>query len=397
MNKNAMAHAGGALAAVARRGAWRLVLGASGGLRVEGRPPDRPCVLVANHASHADTAALFAALPARRRPVVAAAADYWFARSGRAAVCRMLVGGFPVRRSGGGSADLAVAERMLEAGRDVIIYPEGTRSRDGSIGEFHSGASRLAARTGAPLVPVGIAGTRELLPAQGRVRRSRVTVRIGAPINEFNAAREAVAGLVAAPSRHRQLPRMRPDSRLRQALARLARSRLGLAVTAGWAFAEALSWPLLPEYVVCILVLACPRATLRLALASVAGSLVGGTVMYALAVHGATPPAPLTTPRMYATTAAQVADEGARAVRHQPLSGIPYKVYATAAGEARVGLPGFVGASATARGSRILIVGLVAGLVGVAVHRWRRWYPLYLTLFVTGFGVAFAAVVASWK
>jgi 1-acyl-sn-glycerol-3-phosphate acyltransferase len=183
-------------AAAVRRGGWRLVLGASGGLRIHGRPPEQPCVLVANHSSHADTAALLAALRARRRPMVAAAADYWFSRADRALVCRTLVAGFPVRRGGGGSADLTTADRLLAGGHDVIIYPEGTRSRDGAIGDFRSGAARLAARTGAPLVPVAISGTGRLLPAHGRVRRTRVVVRIGAPVTEPAAARDAVAALL---------------------------------------------------------------------------------------------------------------------------------------------------------------------------------------------------------
>jgi 1-acyl-sn-glycerol-3-phosphate acyltransferase len=191
------------IAAVVRHTFWRLVIAGAGGLRVDGQLPGQPCVLVANHSSHADTAALIAALPARRRPVSAAAADYWFKRPVRAAICRTLAGAFPVRRDGGGSADLASAAAMLAAGSDVIVYPEGTRTRDGSIGRFHSGAERLARQAGAPLVPVGIVGTRDLLPVHGRLRRGRVAVRVGAPAPDIAAARAAVAELAAAPTRHR--------------------------------------------------------------------------------------------------------------------------------------------------------------------------------------------------
>jgi 1-acyl-sn-glycerol-3-phosphate acyltransferase len=192
-------------AALARKALWRMVLTVTGGLRARGVPrlPDGPCVIVANHNSHADTAALIAALPARRRPAVAAAADYWFGgapRDPRAALsgtglrpwaCQALCGAFPVRRGGGGTADLEGAARLLAAGRDVVIYPEGSRSRHGSIGEFRHGAARLAVLSGVPLVPVGITGTRELLPATGtgvRRRRSTVTVRIGMPVHPGTAA-----------------------------------------------------------------------------------------------------------------------------------------------------------------------------------------------------------------
>jgi len=174
-----------------RRILWRAVLTGTGGMRHSGELPHGPCVLVANHCSHADTAALLAALPARRRPVVAAAADYWFGPGThggpaqcvlRAITCRALCAGFPVRR-GGGSADLTAAVAYLAAGHDVIIYPEGTRSRDGATGGFRGGAARLAEAAGVPLVPVGIAGTRDLLPPGGRLRRSKVGVLIGTALS----------------------------------------------------------------------------------------------------------------------------------------------------------------------------------------------------------------------
>ena len=180
-----MSRASGAGAA-ARMALWRTVLTLTGGLRVHGAAglPPGPCVIVANHSSHADTAALIAALPARRQPAVAAAADYWFRGGLRPAICRGLCAAFPVRRSGGGSTDLAAAVRLLAAGHDVIVFPEGTRSRDGQTGDFHRGAARLAAAAGAPLVPAGISGTRTLLPPGGpaRPRRTAVTVRFGPPL-----------------------------------------------------------------------------------------------------------------------------------------------------------------------------------------------------------------------
>jgi len=186
------------LAAGARRELWRTVLTLMGGLRVQGVPrmPGSPCVIVANHRSHADTAALLAALPAGRRPAVAAAADYWFRGALRPRICRALCAAFPVRRRGGGSADLASAARLLAAGHDVIVFPEGTRSRDGRTGRFHRGAACLAAAAGVPLVPAGISGTGTLLPPDGagrRLRRGMVIVRIGAPVNVAEMA-ERLAG-----------------------------------------------------------------------------------------------------------------------------------------------------------------------------------------------------------
>jgi 1-acyl-sn-glycerol-3-phosphate acyltransferase len=197
-------------AATARRALWRAVLTLTGGLRVHGAAalPTGPCVIVANHRSHADTAALIAALPARRRPAVGAAADYWFRSPLRSSICRALCAAFPVRRTGGGSADLAAAARLLAAGHDVIIFPEGSRSRDGRTGAFHRGAARLAMAAGVPLVPVAISETGTLLPPQDgtgrRPRRATVIVRIGAPVSVatppeclVTAGRDAVTSATA--------------------------------------------------------------------------------------------------------------------------------------------------------------------------------------------------------
>lgn len=189
---------------LARALLWRAVLTLTGGLRVRGAAglPAGPCVIIANHSSHADTAALIAALPARRCPAVAAAADYWFRSGLRSRVCQALCGAFPVRRSGGGSADLAAAACLLAAGRDLIVFPEGSRSRDGTMGEFHRGAARLAAAAGVPLVPVGISGTRTLLPPGEpvvRFRRATVTVSFGVPLTgcPATALPEVMTGLMA--------------------------------------------------------------------------------------------------------------------------------------------------------------------------------------------------------
>ena len=119
--------------------------------------------------------------------------------------------------------------------------------------------------------------------------------------------------------------------------------------------------------------------------------------MYTLAMHGVAPPTPLTTPRMHTAASADVAAEGAAALRHQAMSGIPYKVYGGEAGRQDVGLGAFLWASATARGVRILVGGLVLGAVGVVLWRWRRLYPVLLTGFVLAFVTGLAMVVTGWS
>ncbi len=97
---------------------------------------------------------------------------------------------FPVRR---GRADLrAIREalRRLRAGRVVLMFPEGTRTRDGSIGQLHGGPATVAARAGAPLVPAVIDGSFEAWPRWRLLPRPHpVRVAFGEPV-----APEAMAG-----------------------------------------------------------------------------------------------------------------------------------------------------------------------------------------------------------
>lgn len=174
------------LPSLLRHWLWRMVCTASGGLTVDRRSQTPPgCVVVANHSSHADTAVLLAALPAEARPVFGAAADYWFDVPVRRFIATSLAGILPIRRSGDGNyaALLAAAGPALKAGRTVVIYPEGTRSTDGRIGEFRSGALRLARDCGVPVVPVAISGTAAVLPKDGRYSPSPMRVHIGAPLD----------------------------------------------------------------------------------------------------------------------------------------------------------------------------------------------------------------------
>lgn len=165
---------------------WRVVCAGSGGLTVKGTwQIEGGCVVVANHSSHADTAALLAALPPKARPVFGAAADYWFDVPARRFIATSLAGILPVRRAGDGNyaALLAAAGPALRAGRTVVVYPEGTRSTDGTIGEFRSGAVRLARDCGVPIVPIALTGTADVLPKDGQYSPAPMQVRIGDPVD----------------------------------------------------------------------------------------------------------------------------------------------------------------------------------------------------------------------
>lgn len=138
-------------------------------------------VFVSNHQSMADIPAMFFALRTCIRfiakkelfgmPVVG-----WYLRS---------TGMIPVdraRRSAATRNLLREAERDL-TGTSIIAFPEGTRSRDGSVGAFKRGVFLLAIQRQLPVVPVAVEGTRHLVDRSGvRGRPARIRVRIGAPI-----------------------------------------------------------------------------------------------------------------------------------------------------------------------------------------------------------------------
>lgn len=90
----------------------------------------------------------------------------------------------PVRESGGDTASIKEILRRLEMGRVVLIFPEGTRTMDGSIGPFKRGAAVILRRSRCPVLPVGIAGAHEAWPRGGKPRlfTGPVVVQVGEPI-----------------------------------------------------------------------------------------------------------------------------------------------------------------------------------------------------------------------
>ena len=140
-----------------------------------------PCVYVANHLSFVDVWAVLVALPGSLRFV------------GKRELFRIPIFGTALRVSGqipidrqdrrAAVASFEAAGRLLGAGHSAVVFPEGTRSLDGSLHRLKKGAFVLAISTQRPVVPVVVAGTFGILPKGGIVPRAgRVEVRIGAPI-----------------------------------------------------------------------------------------------------------------------------------------------------------------------------------------------------------------------
>jgi 1-acyl-sn-glycerol-3-phosphate acyltransferase len=178
---------------------------------------------------------------------------------------------------------------------------------------------------------------------------------------------------------------------------------LGRSATAfGWAVAEAVLWPLMPEAALVPLAAATPAAWWQLATASILGSSLGGAVGHALGRRGWSGwllgHAPLVLPAMVGAADAWLADEGARGVLHQPLSGVPYKVFALRAGARGVPLAPFLGWAACGRGARFLAACGAAALAGSALPDRLRDHPLpLLAVWSVVFGVGLGRILAAWS
>ena len=159
------------------------------------RIPNGPLILVANHSSHMDSAVLASVVGAKRSFSFVAGAEYWSGSKFKSWVGRNLAGLFLVRKGADGWSDLLSSVEILHDGTILVIYPEGTRTRTGELGKFHTGAFRLAAHSGARILPVALIGCREALPAQGKFSRQKIVVRFGDPIlvNEENISEASVA------------------------------------------------------------------------------------------------------------------------------------------------------------------------------------------------------------
>ncbi len=171
---------------VARR--WTRVILKLAGVRVRTFDLDRvdwseAAVVVANHQSWFDVFALAAFLPGRVRFIA------------KEELGRIPVFGSAWRNCGHISIDRAdrkraiqsldrAGARMREESLAVTFFPEGTRSPDGRLYAFKKGAFVLAMRTGVPVVPVGISGSRDIMPKGSfRVRSGEIRIRVGEPIH----------------------------------------------------------------------------------------------------------------------------------------------------------------------------------------------------------------------
>jgi 1-acyl-sn-glycerol-3-phosphate acyltransferase len=143
--------------------------------------PGRPYVFMANHLSAVDIWALYVALPVRVR-MIAKKQLASIPIFGWAMWCGRFIF---VDRANAVAARRSIEEagRRIRSGDCVLLFPEGTRSRDGRLGPFKKGGFHLAITASVPIVPLALRGTRAAMPAGSPLLRSgRVHVIVGEPV-----------------------------------------------------------------------------------------------------------------------------------------------------------------------------------------------------------------------
>lgn len=160
--------------------AVRMLLIALTRWRVEGKdnvPRRGPLVIVSNHLSLIDPPLLGVSVPRTIRFMAKQELfDSFFAR-----VVVQGYGAFPVRRGQLDRAAIRGALQALQDGQVLGMFPEGTRSRNGQLQPAELGASLIAARSGVPILPVGISGSERVNGIISILRRPQITVNIGRP------------------------------------------------------------------------------------------------------------------------------------------------------------------------------------------------------------------------
>jgi 1-acyl-sn-glycerol-3-phosphate acyltransferase len=148
---------------------------------LEGLDRSQPYVLMSNHQSVFDIAAIVSTWPESWR-FVAKRELTWIPFFGWA----LAIGGHVIidrSRRERAVASLERAARRVREGTNVIIFPEGTRSPSGHLIEFKSGGFHLAIQAGVPVLPIAISGTRHITPKRSlRIESGRVRIHYGKPI-----------------------------------------------------------------------------------------------------------------------------------------------------------------------------------------------------------------------
>ena len=211
--------------------------------RIEGKdnvPMTGPAIFASNHLSFIDSIAIPVVAP---RPAHFLAKSTYFEGTGLKGWAQRSfftsIGAIGVKRGAGQAALDALEQQrqLLEEGRAVALYPEGTRSLDGRLYKGRTGAAFLALQTGALVVPVGVIGTDKVMPKGAKMPslKERITVKFGEPLDlsshgpatsgkarrtatdEIMAAIHALSGQELA-NQFNEVPAATPIERIKQVL-----------------------------------------------------------------------------------------------------------------------------------------------------------------------------------
>jgi long-chain acyl-CoA synthetase len=183
-------------------------------LDVRGRsnvPPTGAFLVAANHSSHLDVGLVKMALGEEGKKLASLAArDYFFDNPWKRAWFGNFTNLVPIERRGSLKESLHTAVRTLETGYHLLIFPEGTRSPDGTLQEFKPAIGYLAFAAAADILPVYLEGTHEAMPKGSFLpdprKRKTLTVRIGPPLR-LSELREATQGMSRSAA-HREVTRL---------------------------------------------------------------------------------------------------------------------------------------------------------------------------------------------
>lgn len=167
----------------------------------EGLDFSQQYIFCPNHESHFDGLWIMSCLPDQvQEKICSMAADYLFEKR-RYRFGVEIMGGIPVHRSGNTTLAMKrIYDCLTQEGDSLLIHPEGTRTRNGKLGEFKLGAARLAKQTNIKIVPVHIEGAREIFPPDRKLPRlsrengqkRRLVIRFGCPIEPEDKSEQQI-------------------------------------------------------------------------------------------------------------------------------------------------------------------------------------------------------------
>lgn len=150
---------------------------------LENIPAAGGVIIAPNHTSNIDPPLVGSAL---RRRITVMAKEELFVSAIFAFIIKRL-GAFPIKRGAGDRAAIKTAIKLLEEGNVLMLFPEGTRSKTGSLGKAQPGIAMIAMKSQVPVIPVSISGTYKFF--RNGTWFPRFSVRFGAPLYPPEGAR----------------------------------------------------------------------------------------------------------------------------------------------------------------------------------------------------------------